>query len=77
MANHTLQLTNFTVDINTESPIASQAFMEAYPNLKNETNPRVILSLVESIPGILSTTIKKLDTEEIILSSGIFLPEED
>ena len=37
MANHTLQLTNFTVDINTESPIASQAFMEAYPNLKNET----------------------------------------
>lgn len=77
MLNHTLILTNFTVEIGTESPIASQAFIESYPNIKNETNPRQILSIVESIPGISSTTIRKIDSEDIVLSSGVFLPEEN
>lgn len=75
--NHTLRLTNFTVEISTESPIAAQSFIESYPNIKNESNPRKVLSLVESIPSILSTTIRNIDTEEIILSSGVFAPEEE
>jgi hypothetical protein len=76
MYNHILRLDNFDVEITTGSMLAGQTFIEAYPNLKKITNPREILSTVEGIPGIESTTIREQTNGDIVISSTPFIPEE-
>lgn len=76
MYNHTLRLDNFDVEITTQSIVAGQTFIEAYPNLKKIVNPREILSIVEGIPGIGSTIIREQTNGDIVISSEPFTPEE-
>ena len=76
MYNHVLRLNNFDVEITTQSVVGGQTFVEAYPNLKQISNPREILSVVEEIPGIESIIIREQTNGDIVISSTPFIPEE-
>jgi hypothetical protein len=70
-------LQNYKVEIAATSEEAENQLSTIRPTIHNLTNPREILTLVESIVGIQSTTIKDNNTDEIVLSSGLLEEENE
>jgi hypothetical protein len=71
-----LVLTHYTVTVNVADEGASEVSNLA-GHLTNLTNPRDVLSVIESINGVSSTIIKNINTEEVVLSSGLLETTEE
>lgn len=71
-----LELVNYNVSVITNSEVAASAVRDLTSAILTLTNPRDILSAIESISGVESTVIKNPQTNDILLSSGLLTPEE-
>lgn len=74
--NLDLLLDNYTVSVTTVSESSSLEVSQLLTNLQKLTNPREIVSTIESIVGVEQTIVKNPQTEEVVLSSGLLSPEE-
>lgn len=70
-----LLLSNYTVSVTTASESSSLAVEQLFDMLQNLTNPREIVSTIESVSGVEQTVVKNPQTEEVVLSSGLLTPE--
>lgn len=71
-----LLLSNYTVAVTTASESSALAVDQLADRLQNLTNPREIVSIIESVSGVEQTVVKNPQTEEVVLSSGLLTPEE-
>lgn len=71
-----LELVNYNVSVITNSEVAASAVRDLTSAMLTLTNPRDILSAIESISGVESTVIKNPQTNDILLSSGLLTTEE-
>ena len=71
-----LVLNNYNVSVTTNSDEALASVSNLTSQILELTNPRDILSAIESISGVESTLIKNPQTNEVLLSSGLLTPEE-
>jgi|LakMenE01Jun11ns_1017448.scaffolds.fasta_scaffold9242393_1 hypothetical protein len=71
-----LLLNNYTVSVTTVSESSAESVNQLLGSLQNLTNPREIVSIIESTAGVEQTVVKNPQTEEIVLSSGLLSPEE-
>jgi hypothetical protein len=74
--NLDLLLDNYTVSVTTASESSSLEVSQLLTSLQKLTNPREIVSTIESIVGVEQTVVKNPQTEEVVLSSGLLSPEE-
>lgn len=75
--NVSFVLENYKVDIVASNQEASYELESIRPSIHSLSNPRELLSSIESVVGVESTIIKDINTDEIIISSGLLTPEEN
>lgn len=69
-------LSNYAVSVTTISESSALEVDQLLDRLQNLTNPREIVSMIESVSGVEQTVLKNPQTEEVVLSSGLLTPEE-
>jgi hypothetical protein len=71
-----LFLDNYNVAITVISEDVVPVITDLETSLKSLTNPREIVSSIESVVGVEATIVKNPQTDEILLSSSLLSPEE-
>lgn len=75
--NLSFLLDTYKVDVVAANQDVATELTSIRPSLQSLSNTRELLSAIESVVGVESTTIKDLDTDEIVLSSGLLQPEDN
>lgn len=75
--NLSFLLDTYKVDVVAANQDVATELTSIRPSLQSLSNTRELLSAIESVVGVESTTIKDLITDEVILSSGLLQPEDD
>jgi hypothetical protein len=76
ISNINFVLDNYRVEVAVDSE-AAQNVAGLEQSVSSLTNPREILSAIESVSGVQSTVIRNLEDNQIVLSSGLMTPSEE
>lgn len=76
ISNINFVLDNYRVEVAVDSE-AAQNVASLEQSVSSLTNPREILSAIESVSGVQSTVIRNLEDNQIVLSSGLMTPSEE